>query len=127
MERALPCQQLVEDDAEGPDIGAPIDGLSSRLLGTHVGGGSEDQAHRRRGTRHRRRMRKVGGADGALWTKSLRKPEVENFDRAVRTQLDVLRLQIAMNDARLVRGLECRRDLTGDRERLVNGDPPTGN
>ena len=32
-----PCDHFVEDDAERPDIGACVDQVPARLLGTHVG------------------------------------------------------------------------------------------
>ena len=41
-------QHLEEHNAEGPDVGALVDGLSSRLLGGHVRGGTEDDACLRR-------------------------------------------------------------------------------
>ena len=41
----------------------------------------------------------------------LRQPEVEHFDRAVGRDLDVARLEIAMDDPLLVGGLECGCDL----------------
>jgi hypothetical protein len=44
-------EHLVQHAAEGPDIGALVDSLSPRLLGRHVGGGSEQHA----GLRDRRR------------------------------------------------------------------------
>jgi hypothetical protein len=43
-----------------------------------------------------------------------REAEVEHFDRAVRTEFDVRRLQVAVNDAELVCGFECFRDLRAD-------------
>ncbi len=45
----------------------------------------------------------------------LRQPEVENLDGAVLADLDIRRLQIAVNDPVLVRGLQGVRDLSGDR------------
>ena len=40
--RASPGQHFVEHAAERPDVGACVERLSTRLLGTHVGGGAED-------------------------------------------------------------------------------------
>ena len=45
--------------------------------------------------------------------------EVEHLDGAVRRDLDVGRLEVAMDDAAAVRGFERVGDLPGDRERLV--------
>ena len=50
----------------------------------------------------------------------LREAEVEHFHRAVGTQLDVRRFQVAMNDALLVRRIECLGDLTRNRQGLGN-------
>ena len=38
----LSGQHLVEHAAEGPDVGAPVDLASPRLLGAHVAGGAKD-------------------------------------------------------------------------------------
>ena len=54
----------------------------------------------------------------------LRQPEVEHLDGAVRPHLDVRRLQIAMDDPLLVRGLERLGNLPRDRQRLVDGIGP---
>ncbi len=49
----------------------------------------------------------------------LRQPEVQHLDDAVVADLDVRRLQIAMDDALLVRRFERVGDLPGDGQRLV--------
>ena len=67
--------------------------------------------------RHRRRLRQIGGrrvAGGRL-----RQAEVEDLHDAVRRDLDVRRLQIAVHDALLVRGFERLRDLSRDGQRFV--------
>ena len=46
--------------------------------------------------------------------------KVEHFDRAVVAHLDVGGLEIAVNDALFVRGLECFGDLSGDRQRVFD-------
>jgi len=53
-------------------------------------------------------------------TKGLREPEVEDLHIAVRGQLDIRRLQIAVHNAMLVRGFECFSNLPRDRKRLVH-------
>ena len=60
VEELAAGQHLEEHDAEGPDVGAPIDRLAARLLRRHVGGGAEDQAGRGAGVGERRRLRQVG-------------------------------------------------------------------
>ena len=54
LERALASQHLNQDDAEGPDIGAPIDHLAPRLFRRHVGSGAEDESQLGRPRRERR-------------------------------------------------------------------------
>ena len=56
----------------------------------------------------------------------LREPEVEHLHRAVTADLDVGGLQIAMDDALLVRRFERLGDLSGDRQRLVDRDRAVG-
>jgi hypothetical protein len=53
-----------------------------------------------------------------------RESEVENLDDAVGRHLDVGRLQIAMDHARVVRGFERRADLDGQRQHLGNWNRP---
>jgi hypothetical protein len=52
-----------------------------------------------------------------------RQPEVEHFDRSVSGDLDVARLQIAVDDSLVVRGLERRRDLSRQAQRFVERQP----
>src|ERR671925_57497 len=49
---------------------------------------------------------------------SLCQPKVEHLDGAVRTNLDVRRLQIAVDDAPRMRGFDCRHDLARDGQYL---------
>jgi hypothetical protein len=49
----------------------------------------------------------------------LRQPEVEHLHRAVLADFDIRRLEVAMDDALLVRHLKRVRDLARDDERLV--------
>src|SRR4029453_11758856 len=54
----------------------------------------------------------------------LGQPEVQYLRRAVRANLDVRGLQVAMDDSLLVRRLERLGDLLGPRQRLVDGNRP---
>ena len=68
--------------------------------------------------RHRRRVVASAALAGRR-TLGFRQAEVEHLDGAVGADLDVARLEIAMDDALLVRGVERVGDLPRDAERLV--------
>jgi len=57
-----------------------------------------------------------------LWFERLGQTKVENLDGAVLAHFDVRRLQITMDDALLVRGLQAFRDLFCNRERFIERD-----
>ena len=74
--------------------------------------------------RHRRRrdasaIRERLALERAGRVHRFRQPEVEHLHRAVGADLDVRGLQIAMDDALLVRGFERLGDLLRDRQRFV--------
>ena len=75
--------------------------------------------HLRRG-RDRRRLRDIRRAAGRLH--GFGETEVQDLHGTVRPDLDVRGLQIAMDDAVLVRGLKRLGDLCGDGQRLVERD-----
>ena len=67
----------------------------------------------------------IGSADGrCVGIDRFGEAEVQDFDCAVRTQLDVGRLQVAVDDADLMRGFERLGDLTGDGQCLVDRNGP---
>ena len=68
-------------------------------------------------------MRNIRG-HRARWLQRLRKTEVEHLYRAVRPQLDIRGLQVAVDDALLVCGFEGLGDLFGDGEGLVDWNWP---
>ena len=55
---------------------------------------------------------------------SFASPKSRTFHRAVRPDLDIRGLEIAMNDPLLVRRLERLSNLTRDRQRLIERDRP---
>ena len=101
-ERPGARQHFIQDAAEGPDIRARIGAIAARLLRAHVGG------------RARHGVSVVRHAVGRH-----RQSKVEHSHRAGGGELDVGRLEIAVNDAFLVRGLERLGDLTRDLERCA--------
>ena len=63
-------------------------------------------------------------ARGPAGSERLRQAEVQHLHRAVRPDLDVGGLQVAVDDALLVRGFERLGDLLRDRQRLVERNRP---
>ncbi len=99
---AFPDEHLRENQAERVDVGALIDGLARRLFGRHVGERSDDRAGR---GRKRARLGRT------------RDPEVGDDRLLGVVDEDVGGLEIAVDDASLVRGAKARHDLPGERQR----------
>ena len=131
-ERTLAGERLVEAAAERPHVGARIGGQPAGLLGTHVRRGAEQRPRARRlggqGGGVREVTERAGGGAAATRLRSLLvghrlgETEVEDLDPAVVRELDVGRLEIAMQDPLLVRRLESLGDLEEQRQRLLDRD-----
>ena len=104
VERQLAGEQLVGDDAERVDVALRVDVLHRELLRAHV----------RRRTEHDAERRQLGIATAG----ALGDAEIEHLDEvrcsSGRGDDDVVRLEIAMDDAAVVRLLEGAADLTQD-------------
>ena len=83
-------EQLVEEAADGKEIAAAVDLRAPDLFGGHVVGSTDDVAR----PRHRSR-RQTGDA------------EVHDLHGAVGVEEDVGRLDVAMDDSRLVRAVQA--------------------
>jgi hypothetical protein len=125
VESAAPGDELVQHAPERPDIGAAIDGLATRLLGRHVGGGAEDDAHVGGIPSERRRIHHTGRRRRAIQRERLGETEIEHLHRPVRPHHHIGRLQVAMDDALFVCRLERIGDLPCDRQRLGERDRST--
>ena len=99
-------EHLVEHAAERPDVGALVDRLAARLLRAHVGRRAE----------HVPARVDAAAASSAIAThrapvpaSALAEAEVEHLHDAVGRDLDVGGLQVAVDDALLVRALRAPR------------------
>ena len=122
-------EHLEQHHTKGPDVAALVRRFSLGLLWRHVSRRAEDHT----GRRHR------WGGDGRglgqlrrrthrpSWLRHLGQAEVQYFHRAVVSDLDVRRLQVAVHDPVLVRGLERVGDLAGDGQRFVDRERTAGN
>ncbi len=124
-ERGPAGERLEERAAERPDVRAAVHGAAARLLGAHVGSGSEDDARLGAALGQSRRLL-AGGMRRAC--EGLREAEVEDLHAPFRGDDHVRGFQVAVNDARVVRRFERRSDLPEDRERFAHrhrslGDP----
>jgi hypothetical protein len=104
----LPGQQLVQDDADGVDVGAGVDAvpLAARLLGTHV-------------------RRRAGEArPGAEVLLAQGQTEVGHDGAAVSVQQDVGRLDVAVDEAMPMGMVQAFRHPGDDLDGLRGGQPP---
>src|SRR4029453_741654 len=97
----MPCHQFVKDYAKTPDIGTLINLLSARLLGRHLT--NRSQYGPEIGLNQQQRFVSWHRCRHFLFRK-LCNAKVEHFHVSVRPKNDVLRLDIAMDISRLLRG-----------------------
>ena len=104
----MPAQHLVQRDAEAELIGARVARLAPVLLGCHVQRRTEHVArHRHRYAQQARRIRRSRRCLPhlvLLLVHAAGEPEVGDLNATVVANQHVLRLEVAMHDADLVRG-----------------------
>ena len=124
VEGAPARQHLVQHGTERPDVGALVDGLPARLLRAPCRRPCREscRARRHRGRRERRRLRDDPRAEPAPGSIAFASPKSSTFTVPSGRDLDVRGLQVAVDDALLVRGFERLGDLPRDRQRLVERD-----
>ena len=116
-------EELEEERPEGPDVRPLVQAPAASLLGGHVARGPEDDSRLGARLRQGRRLRQVrGGARGRVPGIGLRQAEVEHLHVAVGCELDVRRLEVAVDDPLLVRFLERFGDLPRDGQGHVDGN-----
>ena len=124
VEQPLAGQQLVQHDAEGPDVAAAVGRLAGGLLGTHVGGGAENHAGLRPGGGHRRGKRWIARG-GRCGIGSLGQAEVKDLGFTVRSQLDVGGFEVAVDHPVFVGGFDAGGDFAGGAQGLLHGKRST--
>ncbi len=100
LERWAPRDHLEEDPAEGIEIGTAVHLVALPLLRRHVEGCADHG---------------VGLGEHQGDVEELRDPEVDELDLVVRHQEQVVRLEIAVDDAAIVRRRQDVADAGGDR------------
>ena len=105
LEGLVDREELVEDGADGEDVGAHVHLLATNLLGRHVVGSSH----------HHARLGDVGGAQP-------RETEVHDLHLPVGQDVYVGGLQVSVDDLHLVGEGEPIADLLHDAHLLVEGD-----
>src|SRR4030095_2754290 len=114
----LTRQQLKRNAAERPDIRSAIDLFAARLLRAHVSCGPDDHPfNARASSEQRRRLREPGCV---IAFEEFSEAEIEDLYLAVRSDFDISRLQIAVDDALVVSGFQSIRDLAAYDERFVD-------
>ena len=114
LERKRRGSHLIEDGAEGEDVGAGVGELSAGLLRRHVRNGADRRAGFREVLAHRGRPFRLTCCAGSAL--DLRQTEVEDLGLAAGVDEDVRRLDVTVNDSLRVRRLERVRELNADIE-----------
>ena len=122
VEGAVAGEHLVEDRAQREEVGAGVGGETPHLLRRHVPIRADHHAGPRLGERPRRRQLVAG----ALGADELGDPEVEDLGPPVAGQEQVLRLEVAVDDAALVRRRQAARHRGGDLRRPPRRQRPAG-
>ena len=124
LEQPPSRQHLVERRTPNAQMSARLStGLPRACSGAHVGRRAEDHPrlrHRRR--RDRRRLRHVRRSRAPTGSIAFARPKSSTFTVPSGRDLDVRGLQIAVDDALLVRRFQRLRDLLRDRQRFVERD-----
>ena len=115
LEGPLAGETLIEHAAKRPDVRSFVDGVALGLLGAHVGRRAEQ------GPGQGDIARESCGVGRQILDDHLGQPEVQDLDLAVGSDLDVVRLEIPVDDALDVSGLQGFSDLLTGVERLFDG------
>jgi len=108
------ARHLIENRAEGEEIGTGVDVLPGQRLGRGIACRTDDDA-----TLGESLHRHYGGNRIAIGLADSCQTEVKNLRGSLARDEDVLRLEIAMHDATLMSGGERISDLSGQAQHQV--------
>ena len=120
LERPPPARHLVEQDAEGEDVGPVVERLPRHLLGGHVGHRSHHDALARVG------LGRQGGVGGLARGAHPGEAEVQDLHAPVLRHHHVGGLEVAVDDALVVSRGERLGERGGDLEDPVHREPALG-
>src|SRR5208282_7204 len=112
-ERLIATEHFVEDQAKGEEIGASVVGLLQQDLRSHVGGSAAGGGHG---------LQTLGGFVGIAAPGTAGDAEVENLYPIAGGDHDVLGLDVAVDDAFLVSGLQAFAALSSNGEKFLGGN-----
>jgi hypothetical protein len=113
LERLIAAEHFVEDEADGEKIGASVVGLLQKDFRGHVGGSAAAGGHG---------LHALGGFVGIAAPGAAGDAEVENLHPVAGGEHDVLGLDVAVDDAFFVSGLQAFATLRGDGEKFFGGN-----
>ena len=116
-ERSLTANQFVEHHAKAEQIAPSVELMTADLLGRHITGGAEQYPGPRLEARRDPRIARTIFLEFLF--SQLGQAKVEHLRIAVRSQHDVLGLDVAMNDSGSVRGAERAGDLNRRLDNLI--------
>src|SRR5262245_46793454 len=101
LESPRPCNSFIENAPKRENVGTRIRWPASGLLRSHIADGAKNGARNRM---NRRRLQTLMSQDGVAakqgcLTRNLRQTEIQNLDVTTIGNHQVLRFQIAMNNA----------------------------
>ncbi len=119
---------FIEHDAEGKNVGACVEFLGADLFGRHVGNGAENGARAGKlGVSCAHGAVAIGSHVGTMGAGDFGEAEIENFGMAALSDENVGGLDVAMDDAFGVSGIESVGDFDGDFEESIQFHGLAGN
>jgi len=117
LEYTLAGEHFVQDATERPYIGALVGIAAPCLFRRHVGRRSENHS---RLSRSDRQCGRIAHIARRTCLERLGETEIEHLYLTLARERNIARLEIAVNDSFLVRGLQCVGDLPRNVERLID-------
>jgi hypothetical protein len=116
VERPVSRGHLVQEHAEGEDVGSTIFQVPLHAFRRHVGERADLRGRCRRG---QDRRRDIGSRGDEVVRAHPRESEVDDLHAAIAPEHDVAGFEVTVRDAAVVRGIDGCRDLSGECEQAI--------